>query len=149
MRHRVRLAAAIALGAGALVVTGCGDDFEGADLAAGEQTFAQLCASCHTLEAAGTPPSQIGPNLDDGFRASRQAGISEEQYAGVIQRWIKIAQKPMPRDLVVGDDARDVAAYIASVAGRNEESSVYPLVPTPAVPEVSRQEPADVNEPAP
>lgn len=148
MRHRVRLAAVVALGAAALVVSGCGDDFAEADLDSGEQTFAQLCSSCHTLEAAGTPPSQIGPNLDDAFRAARQVGISEEQYAGVIQRWIKIAQKPMPRDLVEGDDARDVSAYIASVAGRNDVSAVRPLVPTPAVPEVSRQEPAGVNEPA-
>lgn len=149
MSHRVRVAAAIALGAGALVVAGCGDDFSDANLAAGEETFSALCSSCHTLEAAGTPPSQIGPNLDDSFRAARQVGMSDEQFAGVVQRWIKIAQKPMPRDLVEGEDARDVAAYIASVAGTDDESAVAPAIPTPAVPEVSRQEPAGVNEPAP
>jgi mono/diheme cytochrome c family protein len=139
---------AVALGAGVLVATGCGgDDFADADIEAGEQTFATLCASCHTMEASGLPPSYIGPNLDDSFRAAREVGMSDEQFAGVVQRWIAIAQKPMPRDLVVGEDARNVAAYIASVAGTQEESAVRPAQPTPAVPEVSRQEPAGVEEP--
>jgi mono/diheme cytochrome c family protein len=144
MIRSLRAAVAVVLGAGVLVASGCGgDDFADADLEAGEQTFATLCSSCHTLEAAGTPPSTIGPNLDDSFRASRQVGMSEEQFAGVVKRWIKIAQKPMPRDLVVGEDARDVSAYIASVAGTSEESSVQPPTSTPEVPDVSRQEQMD------
>ena len=84
----------------------------------GKTQFANLCASCHTLAASGTPPSNIGPNLDDSFRASRQAGIEDSQFSGVVQRWITEAQKPMPRDLVTGQDAVDVAAYIA--AGRGD-----------------------------
>jgi cytochrome c len=141
VRHSARVAIAIALGAGVLVASGCGgDDFSGADLEGGEQIFAQQCALCHTLEAAGTPPARIGPNLDDSFRASRQVGMSEEQFAGVVQRWIRIAQPPMPRDIVVGDEARDVSAYIASVAGLQEESDVFPATTTPEVPAESRQE---------
>jgi mono/diheme cytochrome c family protein len=149
VRHTGRIAVVIALGVGVLAASGCGgDDFADADLEAGKQTFVTLCSSCHTLDESGRPPSNIGPNLDDSFRASREVGMAEAQFAGVVQRWIRIAQKPMPRNLVEGEEARDVAAYIASVAGRNEESAVRPAVPQPAVPEVSRQEPAGVAEPA-
>ena len=141
LRTAARLAAAIALGGGVMAASGCGgDDFASADLEAGKQAFTNLCSSCHTLGAAGTPPSQIGPNLDDAFRASRQVGMSDEQFAGVVKRWIAISQPPMPRDLVTGQDADDVAAYVASVAGTQEESAVRPAEPQPAVPEVSRQE---------
>lgn len=144
VRHTGRVAVAIVLGAGVLALAGCGgDDFADADLDAGKQTFAAACSSCHTLNDAGTPPSQIGPNLDDSFRASREVGMSDEQFAGVVQRWIRIAQKPMPRDLVVGEDARNVSAYIASVAGMGGESTVRPANPTPEIPRESRQDQND------
>jgi mono/diheme cytochrome c family protein len=139
--HAGRLAAAIALAAGALAVAGCGEDVEAADTEAGKQTFVTLCASCHTLEAAGTPPSNIGPNLDDSFRASRQVGMEEDQFAGVVERWIRIAQLPMPRDLTTGQDSVNVAAYIAEVAGTQSDSTVRPAPPpTPEVPEPPRQQ---------
>jgi mono/diheme cytochrome c family protein len=135
-----RLAAAIALAAGALAVAGCGEDLEAADTEAGKQTFVGLCASCHTLEDAGTPPSSIGPNLDDAFRAAREVGMREDQFAGVVSRWIEIAQLPMPRDLVTGQDKANVSAYVAEVAGRSPESTVRPAPPpTPEVPNPSRQ----------
>lgn len=141
MRQSGRVAVAIALGAGVLALAGCGgDDFADADLAAGKQTFVTLCSSCHTLGDSGRPPSPIGPDLDDAFRAARQVGMDDSQFAGVVARWIRIAQKPMPRNLVEGEDARDVAAYIASVAGMTEESAVRPASTTPEVPEVSRQD---------
>lgn len=147
MRHPARVAVVVALGAAVLALAGCGDDFDGADLEAGEQTFATLCSSCHTLADSGRPPSRIGPNLDDSFRAAREAGMAESQFAGVVQRWIAIAQPPMPRDLVTGDDARDVAAYIASVAGTDAESGVWPAQTTPEVPEQERDIPRDIAEP--
>jgi mono/diheme cytochrome c family protein len=136
-----RAAAALALAAGALAVAGCGDDTEGADLEAGKQTFVTLCASCHFLEDAGTPPTDIGPDLDDAFRAARQVGMHDDQFAGVVQRWIRIAQQPMPRNLVTGQDAVNVAAYVAKVAGTQPESRVRPAPPpTPEIPDPSRQQ---------
>jgi mono/diheme cytochrome c family protein len=135
-----RAAAALALAIGALAAAGCGDDGESADVDAGKQTFVTSCASCHTLEAAGTPPSTIGPNLDDSFRAARQAGMEEDQFEGVVKRWIETAQPPMPRDLVTGQDKANVAAYIAQVAGTQPESAVEKAPPpTPAVPDPPRQ----------
>jgi mono/diheme cytochrome c family protein len=135
-----RLAAAVALAGAALAAAGCGDDFSTADAEAGKQTFITLCSSCHTLEDSGRPPSNIGPNLDDAFRASRQAGMEEDQFAGVVSRWIEIAQLPMPRNLVTGQDKADVSAYVAQVAGTTPESTVRPAPPeTPEVPNPPRQ----------
>jgi mono/diheme cytochrome c family protein len=131
----------LAVGA-ALVATagfalaGCGSDSasdkedvsENADLANGKQLFATSCGGCHVLQDAGTV-GRIGPNLDDAFRGSRQAGFPESQFEGVTLRWIQIANQPMPRDLVTGQDATDVAAYVASVAGESEESDVASILP--------------------
>ena len=139
-RNAGRLAAVIALGLGSVGLTACGGSSEPVDLAAGKQVFAASCASCHTLAEAGTPPAVIGPNLDDSWRASREAGLEDSQFAGTIERWIRIAQKPMPRNLVEGQDAKNVAAYIASVAGTSPESDVFPGQTTPAVPDPPRQE---------
>ena len=140
-RRSVRAVAVIGLAVAGLALAGCGGSGEPADLAAGEQTFKNLCSSCHTLEAAGTPPANVGPSLDDSFRAARQVGMSDEQFAGVVKRWIEIAQLPMPRNLVEGADAENVAAYIASVAGKSEASQPFPYQTTPAVPDPPRQTP--------
>ncbi|MBY0396902.1 MAG: cytochrome c [Thermoleophilia bacterium] len=138
---RRRLAAAAAVIAGIVVVAGCGSAAApSADVNAGAQVFARSCASCHTLGAAGSS-SQVGPNLDDSFRASRQAGMDEAQFRGVVRRWIEIAQPPMPRNLVTGQDAENVAAYVASVAGKSPESTVRPAQPRPPeAPDPPRQE---------
>jgi mono/diheme cytochrome c family protein len=141
-RGGVRAAAALVLAAAGLALAGCGSaDSSSSDLAAGEQTFKNLCSSCHTLEAAGTPPTGVGPSLDDSFRAARQVGMSDSQFQGVVRRWIEIAQLPMPRNLVTGKDADDVAAYIASVAGTSDESAPFPYQSTPAVPDPPRPQP--------
>lgn len=135
-----RVAVAIALAAGGLVVAGCGTSpTEGADLQAGKQSFA-TCAGCHSLQDYGSQ-STVGPDLDDAFRADRQVGMSEEQFAGTVERWIRIAQMPMPRNLVTGQDAKNVAAYIASVAGKSPESALAPITTTPEVPNPPRQAP--------
>ncbi len=132
-RGRVALAA-IALGCG-VTLAGCAGS--GGDAEAGKKKFA-ACAGCHTLEDAGATgssnPATGGPNLDDAFRQARQAGMPESQFAGVVHRWIQEAQPPMPRDLVTGQDAKDVAAYVASVAGKSPDSAVVPAgKETPAV----------------
>ena len=138
-RHATRLAAVLAVGIASVGLAACGGSGEPADLAAGKQKFTQMCGSCHTLADAGTK-GLIGPNMDDSWRASRQAGIRDSQFQGTIERWIREAQKPMPRDLITGQDATNVAAYIASVAGTSAESGVFPAQTTPEVPSPARQD---------
>jgi mono/diheme cytochrome c family protein len=78
----------------------------------------QPCGSCHTLARANTKGTQ-GPNLDDAFVASREDGMNDRTIQGVVEDQIAHPRKSsiMPAGIVSGDDARDVAAYVASVAG--------------------------------
>jgi len=137
-----RLSAATAClatgGASALIALGCGGGSDSAtveqhtsasgapEAAATEQPlsqaqqhgrdlFVQNCGTCHTLEAAGTV-GQIGPNLDDiaidhaaVLHAIRTGGGSHSHGAGG-------RTGNMPRNLVTGKDARDVAAFVAANA---------------------------------
>lgn len=133
-RTRRRLGLLTAMVGASVVLAGCGTG--GGDAEAGKKKFA-ACAGCHTLADAGSTGSNSpagGPNLDDAFRQSRMAGIPDSQFEGVVHRWIAISQGTMPRDIVTGQDAKDVAAYVASVAGKTPESVAVPAGPeTPAV----------------
>jgi cbb3-type cytochrome c oxidase subunit III len=130
------------LAAAALLAAGCGTggvaSANGArpDTNAGEQLFKQSCGSCHTLQAAGTAGT-IGPNLDDAFATSRQEGYSDNSIENVVLDQIRLGsgsiatyttvrngkgltpQPQMPANIVKGQDAVNVAAYVASVAGTN------------------------------
>lgn len=137
-RRRVRVAGVLAAGALALVAAGCGGDEP--DLANGKAQFA-TCAGCHTLADAKSTGSEsgsptAGPNLDDAFRGARESGFEDSQFEGVVHRWIEKAQPPMTPNLVTGQDARDVAAYVASVAGKTPDSAVAASSKKPFPPEV-------------
>jgi cbb3-type cytochrome c oxidase subunit III len=101
------------------------------DVQNGQQLFTQKCASCHTLQAAGAS-GIIGPNLDDAFATDRKEGYAESSIENVVLDQIRLGSGPiatyttkkkftsqtqMPANLVTGQDAIDVAAYVASVAG--------------------------------
>ena len=87
-----------------------------ADLANGKTQFQQKCGGCHVLADAGTSGT-LGPNLDDAYAGSRIEGLEQSSFEALVRQQIDEADEPMPRHLVTGDDARDVAAYVASVAG--------------------------------
>jgi hypothetical protein len=77
----------------------------------GKMLFRQQCASCHTL-AAVDARGVTGPNLDE---------IGEVKAARIVNA-IKLGgtgQKRMPSQLLTGEDAKEVADYVARVAGRN------------------------------
>ena len=126
MPPRSRLTGAVAALAAALVAAGCGSvalsEQPGSE-AHGKQLFTQKCGSCHTLADAGTHGT-IGPNLDEAFGHDREQGFDQSTIRDVVRGQIAYptSQPPtgepgMPADLVTGDDAADVAAYVASVAG--------------------------------
>jgi cytochrome c553 len=110
----------VALIGGVLLAAGCGSSSNNADLAKGKQQFTNLCGGCHMLQDAGTK-GVTGPNLD-GFHPS---GMQQR-----VEQWMKLAQPPMPRELATGQDATNIAAYVASVAGASGQSVPRPI-PTP------------------
>jgi mono/diheme cytochrome c family protein len=140
MQNRLRSAIAC-LGAGVicvLVVLGCGGGSDSATVnqrtsqsgapepgateqpltpaeQRGRELFVDHCGSCHTLDAAGTV-GQIGPNLGDiavneadVLHAIRTGGGRHSHGAGG-------RTGNMPRNLVTGQDAQDVAAFVAANA---------------------------------
>ena len=115
----VLIAALAATGCGSGGLTDAGDADRGKELFVGQGQ----CGSCHTLADAGTK-GVIGPNLDDAFRQSRVDGLGEGTIRSVVRDQISYpVENPttgspgMPADLVTGEDADAVAAYVASVAG--------------------------------
>jgi cbb3-type cytochrome c oxidase subunit III len=129
-----RAPALLAALAAALLAAGCGSVGlpEGGNTSNGETQFKAKCGSCHTLAAAGTSGT-IGPNLDDAFAQSKKNGIGEETIAGVVRDQIaypitktSTGAPGMPANLVTGQDADDVATYVASVAASGKAPTPPP-----------------------
>ncbi len=98
---------------------GCGSGGE-PDLVNGKRLFTGegRCGSCHVLSRAGTKGS-VGPSLDAGFSQARSDGLGTKTVEQVVYDQILNPRQnsAMPADLVTGQDARDVAAYVAQAAG--------------------------------
>jgi plastocyanin len=95
-----------------------------ADVVAGKQMFVQKCGSCHTLARADTKGT-TGPNLDQAFQQPLKEGFGTTAVRGVVYKQILYPNRLknadgiiMPPKLVTGQDAHDVAAYVASASGR-------------------------------
>jgi mono/diheme cytochrome c family protein len=121
-----RLGIAAAAIVGALAVAGC-DVSEDADIERGRALFQQNCGTCHALAQAGTS-AQVGPDLDASFARARADGMDNDTIEGVVQTQIESPRFTregsenydrvyMPPEIVTGQDAEDVATYVASVAG--------------------------------
>jgi cbb3-type cytochrome c oxidase subunit III len=110
-------AAVLALGA-ALLAAGCGTGgiAKGGDQDQGKKLFLDKCGRCHVLADAGTN-GKVGPNLDEAFAYSRRQGFEQVTIEQVVRDQIELAAPPMPANLVTGEDADAVAAYVAAVAG--------------------------------
>jgi mono/diheme cytochrome c family protein len=124
------------LAAVALLAAGCGtggvaNAAQRPDTQNGQQLFTGTCGGCHTLQAAGTTGT-VGPNLDNAFAAARKDGYADSSIENIVLDQIRLGsgqiatyttskkftvQQSMPANLVKGQDAIDVAAYVASVAG--------------------------------
>jgi uncharacterized cupredoxin-like copper-binding protein len=135
LRRTVRVAlGACAIGAAALFA-GCGSESladRGDNVINGKQLFVAKCGACHVLNRAGTK-GVTGPNLDHAFARARQDGFGDSTFEGIVHRQIgQPARRPqvdpetgktvkMPANIVTGEDARDVAAYVASAVAKGGE----------------------------
>ena len=81
-----------------------------ADEAEGRAVFARNCSTCHTLRGANGV-GKVGPNLDV---LRPPAALSLD----AINKGRARGKGQMPAELVDGEDARNVADFVAAVAGR-------------------------------
>ena len=123
----------IFLALAALVAVGAGCGSEQPDLANGKRLYTgdvpkdykaknpnyQPCSACHALARADAAGGQ-GPSLDQAFAQSRADGMTKATVEGVVHDQINSPRvnSIMKPDIVSGDDARDVAAYVAEVAAQ-------------------------------
>ncbi|MBK8294253.1 MAG: c-type cytochrome [Solirubrobacterales bacterium] len=102
---------ACGFGESGVTVSKSDPDYQGAEL------FAANCAGCHTLTPAGTEGTGNrgtrvqGPNLDQRTETHSSAlfVIRNGGYSGAI----------MPQNIVVGDEAEEVARFVAKYAGKD------------------------------
>jgi plastocyanin len=117
----IRSPLALAAAALAVVVGGCGHSSQ-PDLVKGKTLFIGkgTCGSCHALARANTKGA-VGPDLDDAFANARASGMTDNTIKGVVRDQISHVRRGslMPKNLVKGQDALDVAAYVAAVAGKS------------------------------
>ena len=130
---RGRLAIALTVLAAAGATSACGE--QGIELGAdpsaqnklGAQLFSQRCSGCHTLKAAGAEGSATkvndrertdGPNFDQRRQTDIQVlyAIANGGYSGAI----------MPQNLVVGAEARAVAAFVSKYSGSEVDTPASP-----------------------
>ena len=118
----LRTLAAVPLCAAAVLAAGCGQ--EGIELAKsdpnyeGAELFYEHCSGCHTFSVAGTEgsaakvstrESKDGPNFN-------QRKESEEDVIYAIENG-GFSSGPMPQNIVTGEDAEKIAAFIAKYSG--------------------------------
>jgi cytochrome c2 len=124
------LAALIVLVASAC---GTGGPTHGGNASAGRKLFLgdARCGSCHTLKDAGSRGA-VGPNLDDAFAQSKDEGFKTSAIENVVRDQIKYptSGSGMPANLVKGQEADDVAAYVALCAASTDKQACPGLAAT-------------------
>ncbi len=97
----------------------------------GAELFAARCSGCHTLSAAGAQGSGTvqskektdGPNLN-----TRKEDVESTLYA---IRNGGFSGQIMPANIVVGEEAQQVADFVAKYAGKDAKSPKGPSSPPP------------------
>ena len=139
LRRLILLALVLVSAAG--ILSACGSESvdvpsnASASVQSGAKLFAARCSGCHTMDIAGAQGSATkvsdrervdGPNLnkrkvcyENALYALRNGGAS-----GAI----------MPANIVVGQDAKDVAAFIAKYSGSASSNPASPSGPAVTCP---------------
>jgi mono/diheme cytochrome c family protein len=92
-----------------------------ADEKRGREIFAFRCGFCHTLAGANTT-GRVGPNLDD--LKPGEGLVYHTIVNGCLQNPPPgsaascLGQGNMPANIIQGQDAQDVAKFVAAVAGK-------------------------------
>ena len=128
MRRSIVIAISAALATG---LAGCGQ--EGIEVADNDplyhaaELFQQRCGGCHTFEVAGTEGSSIKPSSTerkDGPNFNTRAVEYEEALYAIENGGF--SSGPMPQNIVVGDEAKQVACFVAVYSGKDAEAPPSP-----------------------
>lgn len=118
-------APALLVAIAALALGACGSDEvavkDAPNIERGGQLFAERCAGCHQLDVVGAEGGALkvhdrekvdGPNFNVRKENEEQIlyAIRNGGFSGAI----------MPENIVVGQNAKDVAAFLAKYAGHGE-----------------------------
>jgi mono/diheme cytochrome c family protein len=96
-----------------------------AELKQGQSLFETNCGTCHTLYAAGTD-GNFGPNLDELLAGTgtltEESTIeqAEGRVLNAIEEGVDSSSTPgrMPPGILSGEQAEEVAEFVANTAGR-------------------------------
>jgi mono/diheme cytochrome c family protein len=133
-RAPVLLTAVIAAGA----LAACGSEGisvhdSNPDIQHGAELFAQRCSGCHNLDVVGAQggAQQVkdrertdGPNFN-----VRKEDVNSVLYA---VRNGGFSGAIMPENIVVGQEARDVAEFLAKYSGLKRKTTATPVAQSPA-----------------
>ncbi len=81
----------------------------------GRELFGRRCANCHTLKAANAIAA-VGPNLD-------QLRPNKELVLNAIENGRARGNGQMAAELYTGEDAEDVASFVAKAVGQADASN--------------------------
>ena len=80
----------------------------------GQELFGRRCGLCHSLKAANAV-AQVGPDLD-------QLAPNEKFVLDAILKGRSNGNGQMPAQIYTGEDAEDVAKFVAKSVGTDESS---------------------------
>jgi mono/diheme cytochrome c family protein len=97
-----------------------------------KNVFINNCGPCHTLAAAGTD-GVVGPDLDELLVTT--GSNTPEQFEGLYSRVLNAVNcglgGRMPKGIVVGEDAQEVAAFVAAYAGQIDKGPTVEIATAP------------------
>ena len=99
-----------------------------------KELFAGTCGYCHTLAAAGSD-GVVGPDLDEILATTgiNNAELFEGAYTRVltaINCGVPVGGGRMPRNILIGREAEDVAAFVAAYASQIGKGPTVPVQTT-------------------
>ena len=97
----------------------------------GKELFVNNCGPCHTLAAAGSD-GVVGPNLDDTLAAGGTANFEGSYGRAIYAVTCGFGGGRMPAEILRGDNAEEVAAFVGAYAGQVGEDA-EPLEDTRSV----------------
>jgi mono/diheme cytochrome c family protein len=136
-RSRRNAPLAALLAAAALPLGACGQKGiqipEDSPERASAELFYQRCSGCHTFSVVGTEGSATeigsreykdGPNFDERTEDAADVLFAIENGG--------FSSGPMPQNIVVGEDAKKLADFVAKYSGRQAERPIDPTGGEPA-----------------